>query len=65
AGQWDASLAQFPVSMGEAALNAMISSLNGEEVPTWIDESKLGTSPAIVTKEWLDENPDFTAEWQG
>lgn len=65
AGQWDASLAQFPVSMGEAALNAMISSLNGEDVPTWIDESKLGTSPAIVTKEWLDENPDFTAEWQG
>lgn len=64
-GQWDASLAQFPVSMGAAALDAMVSSLNGEEVPTWIDESTLGTSPAVVTKSWLDENPDFTAEWQG
>ncbi|QQA43567.1 sugar ABC transporter substrate-binding protein [Pelagovum pacificum] len=65
AGSWDASLAQFPVSMGSAALDAVVDSLNGEEVETWIDESKLGDSPAVVTKEWLDENPDFEAEWQG
>lgn len=65
AGTWDASLAQFPRSMGEAALHSIVAAINGEEVETWIDESKLGDSPAIVTKEWLDENPEFEAEWQG
>ena len=65
AGQWDATLAQFPASMGAAALDAVVGSLNGEEVETWIDESKLGDSPAIVTQDWLLENPDFAAEWQG
>ncbi len=64
-GMWDASLAQFPRSMGEAALHSMVAAIRGEEVETWIDESKLGASPAIVTQEWLEENPDFEAEWQG
>ncbi|MEQ8447806.1 MAG: sugar ABC transporter substrate-binding protein [Pelagibacterium sp.] len=64
-GMWDASLAQFPRSMGEAALHSMVAAIRGEEVETWIDESKLGESPAIVTQEWLEENPDFEAEWQG
>jgi ribose transport system substrate-binding protein len=54
-----------PRSMGEAALHAMVAAINGEAVETWIDESTLGTTPAIVTHEWLVENPDFEAEWQG
>ncbi len=64
-GAWDATLAAAPRSMGEAALHAMVAALNGEEVEPWIDESKLGSSPAIVTTDWLVENPDFEAEWQG
>ena len=64
-GAWDATLAMSPRSMGEAALHAMVAALNGEEVETWIDESKLGSSPAIVTTDWLLDNPDFEAEWQG
>ncbi|SDG82647.1 sugar ABC transporter substrate-binding protein [Pelagibacterium luteolum] len=64
-GMWDASLAQFPRSMGEAALHSIVAAIRGEEVETWIDESKLGESPVIVTQEWLEENPDFEAEWQG
>ncbi|SNY93210.1 ribose transport system substrate-binding protein [Cohaesibacter sp. ES.047] len=65
AGTYDASLAQFPESMGAAALDAMVKSLEGEDVPTWIDESSLRDIPAIVTKEWLDAHPNFKAEWQG
>nr|WP_319516878.1 sugar ABC transporter substrate-binding protein [uncultured Cohaesibacter sp.] len=64
-GTFDASLAQFPESMGAAALDAMVKSLNGEDVPTWINETSLRDMPAIVTKDWLDAHPDFVAEWQG
>jgi ribose transport system substrate-binding protein len=64
-GKFSASLAQFPESMGAAALDAMVKSLNGEQVPTWIDEKTLRDVPQIVDKTWLDAHPDFKAEWQG
>lgn len=65
AGTFDATLAQYPHSMGAAALDAMVKSLGGEEVPTWIDEQTLRDIPPVVTREWLDANPDFVGEWQG
>lgn len=65
AGQWDASLVNYPYSMGEAALHAMVGALKGEEVPTWIDEATLGDTPMIVTTDWLKAHPEFEAEWQG
>ncbi|MEO1988056.1 MAG: sugar ABC transporter substrate-binding protein [Martelella sp.] len=65
AGTWSGTLAQFPKSEGEAALDAVVKALNGETVPTWIDEYSLRQTPKIVTKEWLDANPDFEPEWQG
>ncbi len=65
-GLYDASLAQFPASIGSAALDALVRHLNGEDVSTWIDERGLRENvPAIVDKEWLDAHPDFKAEWQG
>ncbi|MCA0044232.1 sugar ABC transporter substrate-binding protein [Celeribacter litoreus] len=64
-GTYDATLAQFPHSMGAAALDALVGSLRGEEVPTWIDEYSLRDVPTIVDKQWLDANPDFQGEWQG
>lgn len=64
-GIYDATLAQFPHSMGAAALDALVASLKGEEVPTWINEYSLRDVPTIVDKEWLDANPDFQGEWQG
>jgi ABC-type sugar transport system, periplasmic component len=65
AGTFDATLAQFPHSAGMAALDAMVGAVEGKEVPTWVDEFSLRDMPAIVTKDWLDAHPDFTAEWQG
>ncbi|TNB46177.1 sugar ABC transporter substrate-binding protein [Martelella lutilitoris] len=65
AGSWSGTLAQFPKSMGAAALDTMVETLNGETVPTWIDEYSLRETPKIITKEWLDENQDFEPEWQG
>lgn len=65
AGTFDATLAEYPHSMGKAALEAVVETLKGGTAPTWIDPTTLGSAPAIVTKEWLDANPDFVAEWQG
>lgn len=65
AGTFDATLAQFPHSMGAAALDAMVAKLQGEEVDPWIDEMSLREMPSVVTQEWLEANPDFVAEWQG
>ncbi len=65
AGKFDASLAQFPSSMGAAALDAIVKASKGEQVPTWIDEKTLRDVPQIVDKAWLDAHPDFKAEWQG
>lgn len=65
AGTWSGTLAQFPKSEGAAALDTMIKALNGETVPVWIDEYSLRETPKIITREWLDENPDFEPEWQG
>lgn len=64
-GRYDATLAEFPASMGAAALEAVVTTLDGGDAPTWIDPTTLGAAPMIVTKEWLDANPEFTAEWQG
>ncbi|MCF1469303.1 sugar ABC transporter substrate-binding protein [Agrobacterium vitis] len=64
-GTFKASLANFPVSMGSAALESVVTSLKGGTVPVWTDESKLRDIPQIVDKAWLDAHPDFTAEWQG
>ncbi|KKB07078.1 hypothetical protein VE25_19740 [Devosia geojensis] len=65
AGTYDATLAEYPHSMGKAALEAVVTTLEGGTAPAWIDPTTLGAAPEIVTKEWLDANPDFVAEWQG
>lgn len=65
AGRWDATLAEFPVSMGKAALTAVVGALEGKDVPAYTDASKIGKVPYLINKEILDANPDFVAEWQG
>jgi len=64
-GKIDATLAEVPASMGEAALNAVAAKLDGKDVERWIDPQKLRDIPLVVDKAWLDANPDFAAEWPG
>lgn len=64
-GRYDATLSQNPWSEGYLAAKALIDVARGGETPTWIDPSASIENPLIVTKEWLDANPDFTAEWEG
>ena len=63
AGRWDATLANFPKTMGELALQAVVDALNGKKEYVAINMDKVGPVPAIITKEVLDKHPDFKAEW--
>lgn len=65
AGKWDATVADFPVSMGAYALQAVVDALAGKAVTPAIDSNTIGPVPPLVTKEVLDANPDFKGEWQG
>lgn len=64
-GRWDVTLAYFPVSMGEYALQAVVDALDGKEVDPVVDSDKIGPVPALIDKAVLDANPDFKGEWQG
>lgn len=65
AGVFDATLSGYPYSEGFYAADALIRAKKGETVENWIDPATKATNPLIVTKEWLDANPDFKAEWEG
>ena len=65
AGQASATLADHPYLTGVEAMKALHTTLTGGTAPTAINVLKLGTTPLIVDKAWLDAHPDFKAEWQG
>lgn len=65
AGVFDATLSGYPYSEGYFAAETLIKAKAGEAVENWIDPASKATNPQIVTKEWLDANPDFKAEWEG
>jgi len=64
-GRWDATLANYPRTMGYLAAQAVIKSMRGETVDPAIDMDVYGPLPAILTKEVLDGAPEFLGEWQG
>ncbi|MFE3839127.1 sugar ABC transporter substrate-binding protein [Pseudogemmobacter sonorensis] len=64
-GRFDATLSQNPYTEGYLAAKSLVDVSRGGESPTWIDPSASISNPLIVTKEWLDANTDFTAEWEG
>lgn len=64
-GKFDATLSAHPYYEGFYAAEALIKAARGETVDNWIDPGKGAKNPLIVTKEWLDANPDFKAEWEG
>lgn len=64
-GKWTNAYLNYPVSMGEAALEQLINKLRGEKVQTVVDADTLVDIPSIATKEDLDAVPEFTGEWNG
>ncbi|MET8862751.1 sugar ABC transporter substrate-binding protein [Nonomuraea sp. NPDC004580] len=63
AGKWAADQVDFPSSMGKAAVEQLVNAVRGKPVTPVIDANTLGPVPVIVTKEILDEHPDFAGEW--
>ena len=64
-GKWSNGFLNYPSSMGAAALEQIISKLRGEPVEAVVDADSLGDFSPFVTKEDLDEHPEFTGEWNG
>jgi len=64
-GRWDATLANYPRTMGYLATQAVVKAIRGETVDPEIDMDVFGPLPAILTKEVLDADPSFLGEWQG
>ncbi|AYY13587.1 sugar ABC transporter substrate-binding protein [Actinobacteria bacterium YIM 96077] len=64
-GTWQADYVNFPVSMGAAAFEQLHAAMTGDDVETWVDADAVGDIEPYVTKEILDEHPDFTGEWNG
>ena len=62
-GRWDVTLAHFPRSMGEYALDAMVKKLEGKDAPAVIDMDKVGPLPPLINAEVLAKFPDFKGEW--
>lgn len=66
-GTWYASVLNLPYTEGIVAAEGVIAALNGEKGPTGgIDPVKdAGYTEGIMTKKFLEENPDFKAQWPG
>jgi ribose transport system substrate-binding protein len=62
-GRWDATLAYFPVTMGELAMEQIANAIEGKPVKQAINMDTAGPLQAMITKEVLDANPDFKGEW--
>ena len=65
AGKWDATVADYPVSMGYAALEQIVNALDGKPVTAAIDAATILPLPQLIDKATLDANPDFKGEWPG
>lgn len=63
-GRWDATLAYFPKTMGSMALDIVVKSIKGEDVPEFVNMDEVGPMPAMITKAELDAQPDFVGEWE-
>jgi ribose transport system substrate-binding protein len=62
-GRWTATIAFFPVTMGEYSVQALADAFAGKNVNPVIDSDKIGPLPALVTKAELNAHPDFKGEW--
>jgi ribose transport system substrate-binding protein len=65
AGKWSATVADYPVSMGEAALEQIVNALQGKPVTKAIDAATILPLPQLIDKATLDAHPDFKGQWPG
>ncbi len=64
-GKWTNDFLNYPVSMGEAALEQIMNSILGNEVEVVVDADSLVAVGPIADRAVLEAAPDFTGEWNG
>ncbi len=65
-GRWDATASGFPRSEGYFAAKNLILKLRGQPFNEVNALNEIGPLPGfVITRETLDANPDFEAEWDG
>ena len=64
-GKWTGTVADYPVSMGSAAMEQIDNALTGKPVTKAIDAATILPFPQLIDKKVLDAHPDFTGEWPG
>lgn len=62
-GTWKGAYLNFPVSMGEAAMEQLLLSFAGEETELYIDADEVGQIAPHTTEDTID--PAYEAEWNG
>lgn len=66
AGRWNLTVGNFPATAGQLALRQVVQKLRGQAVAqTTINIDKSTPVPLVLTKEVLDQHPDFTGQWSG
>lgn len=64
-GTWTNDFLNFPVTMGERAVEELVHALRDEPVETVVDADSLVDIGPIATKEDLEAHPEFTGQWNG
>ena len=65
AGKWTNAFLNFPVTMGEAALEQVMNAILGEDVAPVVDADTLLPLGPIADQQALEEAADFTGQWNG
>jgi ribose transport system substrate-binding protein len=65
AGLWNATLAFYPVTNGQLAMEQLVNALQGKSYKKAIDMDSLSPLPLILTKQVLDQHSSFTGQWSG
>jgi ribose transport system substrate-binding protein len=64
-GLWKEAYLNFPVSMGQAALEQIVNAMTGKAVTAVVDADNIGPLPPFADKAALDAKPDFLGQWDG
>jgi ribose transport system substrate-binding protein len=64
-GLWSATLAYYPVTMGQLAMRSLIEALRGQPHTAEINMDQQSPLPLILTKQVLDAHPSFQGQWSG
>jgi len=64
-GEWTNDLVDYPVSMGEKAVEVLLSHQQGDTKPAVINENTFEPFTPLLTQPILEQHPSFKGQWKG